>query len=237
MCAQSMVYIIIINFSMLHERLFQCCFVSLCFLHVDGFYVCQRNTVSVQFCNEDIHFTVEKVIPVSQIPEPNTGMRLSFNSSQSLATLLEDGLQLDMSGLNLGGGERGERKSRSRHASPSSPARTAQSCHPETVTSTPRMDVDETPVHSGMESRHQLDVPRLERDGGDADCAISLEWQMAELGLGDGTRSEAAAGEREEQSEISRGEGLVEVTVCKVISKTRVVFVEGDETDGDKVEV
>ena len=203
--------------------------------------MCQGNTVSVQFCNEDIHFTVEKVIPVSQIPEPNTGMRLSFNSSQSLATLLEDGLQLDMSGLSLGGGgrggERGERKSRSRHASPSSPARTAQSGHPETVTSTPRMDVDETPVHSGMESRRHLDVPRLECEGEDADCAISLEWQMAGLGLGDGTRSEAAAGEREEPSEASRGEGLVEVTVCKITSKTRVVFVESNETDGDKVEV
>ena len=193
--------------------------------------------VSVLFCNEDIEFSVERVLPVSQRPEPNMESRLSFNTSLNLTTLLEDSIQLDMSGLCLGeggGGEGGgERRDRSHHASPCSPTRS----HLNVVTSTPGMDVDEVPAHSGMESG-QLDglhsEPNLAAHGRvGTDYTVSLEHQMQELGLTDSENVRGGGGEGDRVAD--RGEGLVEVTVCKVTAKTKIVFLERHQNDGSKV--
>ena len=191
--------------------------------------MCEGNRVSVLFCNEDLEFIVENVIPDSRSLEPNTGTRLSFNTSQNLTTLLEDSLQLDMSGLCLEG--RGGEKRGGSH-SPHSPARlTVPSQQQNIVTSTPWMDVDEAPVRSGSGSG-QVDSLLLEpsqnadRKGG----VVSLECQMQGLGLDDGCENVGGGGRgREDEGD------MVEAVVCKVTPKTRIVFLERDLQGGSKV--
>lgn len=196
-------------------------------MFIDGSYVCEGNTVSVLFCNEDLEFTVENVIPDSRSLEPSMGTPLRVNTSQNLTTLLEGSLQLDMSGLCLGE-RRGEKRERSR--SPRSPARLPVPSQQNIVASTPWMDVDQDPVHSGTESG-QVDslLPEpsrtVDRKGGVA----SLECQMQGLGLDD------------HESVVGGGRGggnegeLMEALVCKVTQKTKIVFLQCDQQGGDKV--
>lgn len=185
--------------------------------------MCEGNIVSVLFCNEHVEFIVEKLVPVSQKLEPDMDSRLSFNTSKDLTARLEDSLRLDMSGLCLG-----EQRGRS-----CSPARPGTSSHQQIITSTPRMDVDEAPACSGVESR-QLGGPHLEPNqtthrGGNT---LSLEHQMQELGLAD---CESGSRGRGGNHCLHEGEeGLVEVMACKITTKTKIVFLE-DSRDGNEV--
>lgn len=186
--------------------------------------MCEGNIVSVLFCNENIEFIVEKLIPVSQRLEPDMDSRLTFNTSKDLTTRLEDSLRLDMSGLCLG-----EQRERS-----CSPARPGMSSHQQIIASTPRMDVDEAPTHSGMESR-QLGGPQLEPNqpthrGGDT---LLLEHQMQGLGLAE---SDSGAQGRGGNHHLYEEEGLVEVMACKVTAKTRIVFLK-EGRDGNEVKL
>ena len=203
--------------------------------------MCKGNVISVLFCNEDVDFTVERVIPVGQALEPKTGTRLSFNTSGNLTTLLEDSLRLDIAELCLETGDRGRH-----HGSPlNSPARmTSLRCR--AVTSTPGMEIDEAPTHSGMESR-QVDSPILKPNVSaygeeNNERSILLEQQMKGLGLNDSEAGRDGGGRRGmswcQASEGGGGEDEevpVEVVVCKITMKTKIVFTECDHRKGSKV--
>ena len=179
----------------------------------DGLYLCKGNTVSVPFCHEDIEFSVTKVLPFSPILEPNMGSCLSFNTStQNLTTLLEDSLHLNISGLCLGGGAGGSPRLSPNQSSPT-PMRTSSFSHLKVITSTPGMDVDHE-SRSGTESGH---TGYLEPNHSQ-ELANSLEDKLEGLGLDD----HDGVSEREEH--------LVEVLVCKITTKTQIVFVETEKT-------
>ena len=182
--------------------------------------MCEGNTVSVPFCHEELEFSVGTVIPVGRVPEPNSGSRLSLStSSRNVTTLLEDTLHLNLSGLCLGGGGGGGGgRGGERSPSPSSPFMRTSVCHLNVVTSTPGMEVDRgSPAHSGTESGHS---ENLEPNLGE-ESAVSLDQKLQGLGL-DG---------REGVSEREDGP-TVEVLVCKMTAKTKIVFVE-DKCHGE----
>ena len=140
-----------------------------------------------------------KVVPLGgRIPEPNMGMRLDV--SQNLTSRLGESLHLDISGLNLDPSPRVS-PSRSPVATRATPARL------NVVTSTPGMEVDVEASRSGTESG--LTLPESDGEGG----AGLLERQMRGLGL-EGCES---GGDGEE--------GIVEVMMCRVTTKTMIVFV------------
>lgn len=191
----------------------------------DGYCVSIGNVLSVQFYGEERQFTVKEVEPVAV--EPN--LSLSLNTSRSLSSLLEDCVQLNMSGLTLGeggggdggGGGGGQGEGEVVHT----PVRTASDLTA-ALTSTPRMDVDSAPVHSSMDFG-QVWSPHSELNQ-DSRPTELLEGQMRRLGLGE-DKGEAGQEGREEGggTEGSGGEeAVVEVTVCKINSKTEVVFTE-----------
>lgn len=191
----------------------------------DGYCVSIGNVLSVRFYGEDRQFTVKEVEPVAV----EANLSLSLNTSRSLSSLLEDCLQLNMSGLTLGdggGGEGGGEGGQGEGGIAHTPVRAASNMTA-ALTSTPRMDVDSAPVHSSMDFGQVLSPhsePNLDSRPTDL-----LEGRMRRLGLGE-ERSEEGQGGREEEGGGTEGSGgeeaVVEVTVCKITSKTEVVFSE-----------
>lgn len=181
--------------------------------------MCEGNSVSVPFCNEQLEFSIKKLVPVGQGLEPNMGSRLSFNTSRNLTL---DSLQHDLSGLCLGGGGEGGRGGdrgggRGGEREGNSPASMSRNI----ISSTPGMDVDENLADSGPELDGLVVKPAAERGG----YSLSLDQQMQGLALGESEREWGGEGVRSEAS--GREEAQVEeVTVGKITPKTRIVFTE-----------
>ena len=180
--------------------------------------MCEGNRVSVPFCNEQLEFAIERVVLAGQSLEPNVGTRLSFNTSRNLTL---DSLRHDLSGLYLGGEEGGGGREGERGRNPH------LSISRNIITSTPGMDVDEIRTDSGAELG-QVDGRVLKWAGEREECSLLLEQQMQGLDLG--VSESGGGGERgrsycEPVSEREE-ETPVEVTVCKVSPKTKIVFLE-----------
>lgn len=159
--------------------------------------------------------------------EPNSEARLNLSAPQTFSALLEESLQQ----LNMSqGGDKvqdtkqeiqvGEQLS-------SSPSQTGSSRPSEPVTSTPRMEVS-APLQFSMEctkaggpcSELNLDT---HPDNKVATPVLCLEQRMQRLELTDQPGEMTTGGGEEEPHTVS---SQIEVTVCKITSKTKVVFLE-----------